>query len=203
MIFRPSEGKIRICTTPKTNQAGQKAGQVRRRGDWEGRKSGEAAPMSRSLARARPSQIGKFFAASMAPDSLKVPIGKHADQNVGHWLPPAGILQLARNAPIIRAERLVLRPTLADRPTARIAALLPYPPRSSRHFHTRNARFAPPEEQTLKNGKEKNSFKFPLSHFSIASRQKSSVCSLIYQPAPPRRRLSASSCRPIASTNAG
>lgn len=170
---------------------------------WEGRKSEEVAPMSRSLARARPSQIGKFFAASMAPDSLKVSIGKHADQNVGHWLSPAGILQLARNAPIIRAERLVLRPTLADRPTSRIAALLPYPPRSSRHFHARNARFALPEEQTLKNGKEENSFKFPLSHFSIASRQKSSVRSLIHQPAPPRRRLSASSCRPIASTNAG
>lgn len=168
-----------------------------------GGKCGEAAPMSRPLARARPSQIGKFFAASMAPDSLKVPIGKHADQNVGHWLPPAGILQHAGNAPILRAERLVLRPTLADRPTSRIAALLPYPPRSSRHFHTRNARFALPEEQTLKNGKEENSFKFPLSHFSIASRQKSSVRSLIHQPAPPRRRLSASSCRPIASTNAG
>lgn len=168
-----------------------------------GGKCGEAAPMSRSLARARPSQIGKFFAASLAPESLKVPIGKHADQNVGHWLPPAGILQLVRNAPIIRAERLVLRPTLADRLTSRIAVLLPYPPRSSRHFHTRNARFALPEEQTLKNGKEENSFKFPLSHFSIASRQKSSVRSLIYQPAPPRRRLSASSCRPIASTNAG
>ncbi|MGN1260232.1 MAG: hypothetical protein ACI4UC_03900 [Alloprevotella sp.] len=31
VIFRPSEGKIRICTTPKTNQAEQKAEQVKRK----------------------------------------------------------------------------------------------------------------------------------------------------------------------------